>query len=180
MKVIDNIKEHLAEKSIKKVLAFQNRHTYYPDFKTIKNILILFKSEDNEKNKFIRDIISDFKNQGKKVTAWGFLDKKDCNAAVLPDYRLFGTKELTYYNIPNQTLTDEFLIGEYDIVIQLCATDIYALDFLLAQAKAPFKVSKAKPYKGISDFMISLDETADEEFLYNQILFYLNNIQAKN
>lgn len=198
MKFVDNIKDYLAQKSIQKVLAFQNRHTYYPDFKSIKSILILFKSSDDEKNYFIKEIIADLKSQGKKVTVWGYLDRKETSAAVLPDYRLFANKELTYFGIPNQQLTEEFLIGEFDMVIQLCVSDIYALDFLLANANAPFKVSKSKPYKGISDFMIDLESLnpkqedgedlyADDtepsvgyEFLYEKIMFYLKSIQAKN
>lgn len=197
MKFVDNLKDYLAQKSIKKVLAFQNRHIHYPDFKSIKNILILFESEYNEKNILIKKIVSDLKDQGKKVTVWGYLDKKETSAAVLPEYRLFANEELTFYGIPKPQLTDEFLIGEYDMVIQLSVNDIYALDFLLAEAKAPFKVSKTKPqYKGISDFMISLDvnqdveeqeadedaiapEPADAKFLYEKIMFYLKSIQAK-
>lgn len=198
MKFVDNLKDYLAQKSIRKVLAFQNRHIYYPDFKSIKNILILFESDYNEKNKFIRSIVADLKAQGKKVTVWGYLDKKETSAAVLPEYRLFANKELTFYGIPNPQLIEEFLIGEYDMVIQLSVNDIYALDFLLAQAKAPFKVSKVKEqYKGISDFMIALDvpqeseiqevdedapavEPVDAKFLYEKIIFYLNSIQAKS
>lgn len=197
MKFVDDIKNYMALKSIKKVLAFQNRNTYYPDFKSIKAILILFQSDEDEKNTFIREIIADLKSQGKKVTVWGYLDKKETSAAVLPDYRLFANKELTYFGIPTPQLTEEFLIGEYDMVIQLCLKDIFALDFLLAQANAPFKVSKVKPYKGISDFMIDIElpqvtENIQEEddvecvsdindtFLYNKIMFYLKSIQAKN
>lgn len=180
MSFIQNIKDYFANKNIKKVLAFQNRHIYYRDFKSVKTILILFKSDDEENNSFVRDIISDLKNQGKKVTAWGYLDKKDSEAAVLPDFRLFGNKELSFYKIPNKLLTEEFLLSDYDMVIQLCRSDIYPLDYLLAQAKAPFKVSKYKSYKGIADLMIQIDDSSDETYLFNQILFYLNSIQAKN
>lgn len=180
MSFIQNIKNYFAVKNIKKVLAFQNRHVYYPDFNSIKTVLILFKSEDDEKNTFVRDVISDLKEKGKKVTVWGYLDKKDSEAPVLPDFRLFVNKDLSFSTIPNKVLTDEFLLSEYDMVIQLCCEDIYALDYLLAQAKAPFKVSKYKDYKGIADLMIQLDDESDETYLFNQILFYLNSIQAKN
>jgi len=180
MRFLENIKNYFAVRSINKALASQNRQSYYPDFKSIKSILILFKSEEDEKNSFIREIIADLKSQGKKVTVWGYLDKKKTETAVLPDFRLFGNNETTYYNIPQPLLTDEFRNSEYDMVMQIANTDIFPLDYLLAQARSPFKVSKKKPYKGIADFMIEVDESADEAFLFNQILFYLNNIQAKN
>lgn len=180
MAILENIKKYLAVKSINKVLSTQERNSYYPDFKSIKTILILFRSEENEKNKFIREIIADLKNQGKKVTVWGYLDKKETVTAVLPDFRLFSNSELTFYKIPKPLLAEEFTNVEYDMVIQLANEDIFPLDYLLASANSQFKVSKSKPYKGISDFMIEVDESADEVFLYNQILFYLESIKAKS
>lgn len=180
MTFLENLKRYLAIKSINKVLSTQDRNSYYPDFKSIKTILILFRSEENEKNKFIREIIANLKNQGKKVTVWGYLDKKETITAVLPDFRLFSNSELTFYKIPKSILTEEFTNIEYDMVIQLCNEDIYSLDYLLAKANSQFKVSKNKPYKGISDFMIEVDESADDVFLFNQILFYLESIKAKN
>lgn len=179
MSFLENIKKYLAVRSIDKVLLTQKRNSYYPDFKSIKSILILFKSEENEKNKFIREIIADLKNKGKKVTVWGYLDKKVTETAVLPDFRLFSNSELTFYKIPTPLLTDEFTHVEYDMVILLSNMDILPLDYLLAQANSQFKVSKTKSYKGISDFMINVDESADEDYLYKQILFYLESIKAK-
>jgi hypothetical protein len=179
MAFLENIKKYLAVKSIQKVLANQDRESQYPDFSTTKSLLILFKSEENEKNKFIRSIVNDLRNQGKKVTVWGYLDKKETETAVLPDFRLFSNSELNFYKIPKPLLTEEFIQVEYDMVLQLSNSDIFALDFLLAKAKSPFKVSKTKPYKGISDFMIEVDQTTDDEFLYKQMMHYLNSIKAK-
>jgi hypothetical protein len=180
MSIIDNIKKFLAERSIHKVLTNQTRNSYYPDFKDIKTVLILFKSDEDEKNGFIREIIAELKSEGKKVTVWGYLDKKLTETPILPDFRLFSNKELTFYKIPKPLLVNEFTHVEYDIVIQLSAEDILPLDYLLAQANSQFKVSKNKSYKGVSDFMIELDETADDAFLYEKIMFYLKSIQAKN
>ena len=180
MRLLENIKKYFAIKSINKVLASQVRNSYYPDFKSIKSILILFKSDEDEKNIFIREIIADLKSQGKKITVWGYLDKKVTETAILPDFRLFCNSEMTFYNIPKLLLTEEFTHVEYDMVIQITNADVFPLDYLLAQAKSPFKVSKVKPYKGISDFMIEVDESADDVFLFNQIFFYLKSIQAKN
>ncbi len=175
----NKIKNFFAEKSIRKVLTVQKRESYYPDFKSIKSILILFKSEDNEKNPQIRKIIASLKEEGKKVTVWGFVDKKEIETAVLPEFRLFCASELNWYKIPKAALVNEFLTTSYDMVIQIINTDVYSLDYLLAQAEAPFKVSRMKPYKGIADFMIHMNESENELFLYEQIMHYLKSIQAK-
>ncbi len=180
MKIINDLKDYLAKKQIKKVLAFQNRNTYYPDFKSVKCILILFKSEEDEKNPFIRKVISDLKNGGKKVCVWGLLEKDEPKTPLLPDFRLFGKSELGFARIPNKELTDEFMNSEYDMVIQLYNKENYALDYLLAQARSQFKVSAYKPYKGIADLMIGIDPEAEVEFLYEQIMHYITSIQAKS
>ncbi len=109
MAILENIKKYLAVKSIQKVLANQDRESHYPDFSSTKSLLILFESEENEKNKFIRSIVSDLKNQGKKVTVWGYLDKKVTETAVLPDFRLFCNSELNFFKIPKPLLTEEFI-----------------------------------------------------------------------
>lgn len=180
MLIIDNIKRFLAERSINKVLSNQNRQTYYPDFKSIKSVLLLFKSDEDEKNDFIRSIINDLKKQGKSVTVWGYLDKKEIENPILPDFRLFCNADTTFYSIPKPLLTNEFTHAEYDMVISMCKDDIYTLDYLLAKANSPFKVSKVKPHKGIADFMIQVDEDAAHDFFYKQIMHYMNSIQSKS
>ncbi len=180
MAIINNLKDYLAKKQIKKVLKVQDRNTYYPDFKSVETVLVLFKSDDDEKNPFIRKVISDLKSGGKKVCVWGLLDKVEPETPLLPEYRLFGESELSFSKVPNKELTDEFLNSEYDIVIQLLNEENYALDYLLAQSRSQFKVSAHKTYKGIADLMIGVDVEADVEFLYEQIMHYLTSIQAKN
>ncbi len=162
------------------MLSNQKRQTYFPDFKSIKSVLILFKSDEEEKNDYIRNIIDDLKKQGKKISVWGYLDKKEIEMPVMPDYRLFCNSDITFYSIPKPQLTTEFTHVEYDMVISMCKDDIFSLDYLFAQARSPFKVSKVKPYKGIADFMIQVDETAEHDFFYKQIMHYMNSIQSKS
>lgn len=180
MLFINNIKQFLAEKSINKVLSSQERETHFPNYKSIKSILILFKSEENEKNPFIRKIISELKEEGKKVTVWGYVDKKEVETPILPDFRLFGNSEINFYDIPKSLMVNEFTHMQYDMVIQMTISDVIPLDYLMAKAHSPFKVSRIKPYKGIADFMIKINESEDDLFLYNQIMHYLKSIQAKN
>ncbi|MDR1679007.1 MAG: hypothetical protein LBR81_04440 [Prevotellaceae bacterium] len=179
MSLIQKIKNYLADRQIKKVLSTQKRVGVYPDFDKVKTILILFKSDLNEKNLFVRTIMEDLKKHGKKVSAWGLIDKKDTELPVFIDYRLITSKELSFNGLPNDSIAGELAHTEYDMVIQLCCDDLLALDYLLAVARSPFKISKLKPYKGISDFMLEINEKADEKYMLEQILFYLNSIQPK-
>jgi len=180
MQLLNNIKATLAKKAIENVLKEQKRNTFFPNITEVKSILILFESEENEKNKLIRSFISELKEQGKKVWVWGYIDKKDSQTAVLPDFRLFANKELNIIDIPKANLREEFMLTNHELVIDLTTTPCTPIDYLLAISLAPFKISKYKPYKGIADLMIEIKEGDDEAFLFKQILFYLNNIQSKN
>jgi hypothetical protein len=176
---MQKIKKYFATRSIKKVLSNQKRNSYYIDFKSIKSILILFEADSEDQNFFIKDCIATLSEQGKKVSAWGYFDQKEISTPVFPHYRLFANKELSFLGIPNPALTKELQANEYDLVIELSTKDILPLDYLLAAAISPLKISKKKLYKGISDLMIDITETSDARFLFEQILFYLNKIKTK-
>ncbi len=179
MEIIQKIKSFLAARQIKRVVA-QARLTHFPDFEQVKNILILFQSDENEENKLIRNMVASLKEMGKKTVAWGYVDKKEIKTPIMPDFRLFANKDISFFGVPSLELKNEFLVGKYDITILLTTSDIVPLDYFFALSKSPFKASKTKTVKGISDFMIELDPKQDEQFLFDQILFYLQSIQAKN
>lgn len=180
MSLLENIKNTLAKRAIEKVLKEQKRTTVFRNLEEVKSILILFESEENEKNRTIRKIIANLRENGKKVSVWGYVDKKDSVTAVLPDFRLFANKEINIIDIPKPMLREEFLLNSYDMIIDLTTASCIPVDYLLAIATAPFKVARYKPYKGIADLMIDIKEYEDEAYLFEQIIFYLNSIQAKN
>lgn len=179
MTLFNNLKEYLAKKKIRKALS-QAREVHYPDFKKVKTMLLLFETDENGKNEIVSNAMKNLQRDGKQVSAWGFIPVKQPDIVELFGYTLFGINQLTFAQLPNHTLLSKFKRESYDMVLVLTTRDIYPLDYLLAVAKSPFKVSKTKPYKGISDFMIELDKSKNEQFLFDQILFYLNSIQAKD
>lgn len=176
---MQKIKKYFAIRSIKRILFNQKRNSHYIDFKSVKSILILFEADSEDQNLFIKNCIATLSEQGKKVSAWGYLNQKEISSPVFPYYRLFANKELSFLGIPNPALAKELQANEYDLVMQLTTKDILPLDYLLAVAISPLKISKKKSYKGISDLMIDITETSDTEFLFEQILFYLNKIKTK-
>ncbi len=176
---MQKIKKYFAIRTIKKVLFTKKRNSYYTDFKLIKSILILFEADSEKQNLFIKKCVSNLSEQGKKVSAWGYLAQKEISSPIFPHYRLFANKELSFFGIPNLSLTKEIQATEYDMVIQLTTKDILPLDYLLAVAISPLKISRKKTYKGISDIMIDINDTADIQFLFEQIMFYLDKIKTK-
>ncbi len=179
MSFTQNIKNKLAVRAIRKVLERQNRKTHFADFKSVKSVLILFEADSEDKNFYVKNCVKELEGLGKKVFAWGYLNQKEIVSPVFPQCRLFANKDLSFAGVPNDALLNEFAQVPCEMVILLSVHDVLPLDFLLAVSKAPFKVSKTKPYKGITDFMIELNKASTESFLYKQILFYLENIKGK-
>ena len=180
MRVIDHIRDVFSRKAIEKILRKQKREKHYPDFRVVKSVLILFESDLNEQNNEIIHIVKELKDEGKQVVAWGFVNKKENGTLDSPDFRILSKKDLKTLGIPSAKTLFEYRNIECELLIDLSSTNCTPVNYLLAISKAPFKVSRKKSFKGISDLMVDTNSSDDIDYLYRQILFYLNSIQAKN
>src|ERR1035437_4943528 len=76
------------------------RERRFVSYDKAKTVLILFESDFSEKNLVIRKLISSLQQDGKKVSAWGFVDKKEVTTAILPDFRILHNKQTDFFQKP--------------------------------------------------------------------------------
>ena len=151
----------------------------YHSFKDVHSILILFESELQERHTQIKQLIKELKNEGKEVTAWGYVDKKQAVTAIIRDFRVLDRQSYTLFHRPKKSLIEELQKMHFDLLIDLNTdAELLELRYLTIYADADLKTGLAgyeEPY--IHDMLISLNKDNPETtLLFDQILKYLKMI----
>ena len=178
------------QKHAHKFLSKSFRERSFASYDKLKSVLILFESDYSEKNPVIRKIIKALKQDGKKVSAWGFIDKKEIQSSILPDFRVLNYKRTDIFEKPNSSFIHEIEGLEFDLLIDLTLKPMLPLQYLAlhcnASCKAGMHVSEVPIYDFILDLESQLtstdfdEEAMNEKYIFNQIIFYLKSIQTKD
>ena len=191
--MLKKINEFVFRFRAKKYLAETLRERRFVNYEKAKTILLLFESEFTEKNPNIRKMIAQMQQDGKKVSAWGFIDKKEVMTSILPDFRILHHKQTDFFQMPHISYINELEDLEFDLLIDLSVHSILPLQYIAMYAKASCKTGIRKNNLPIYDFVIDVDvlptpdENAepienpiDENYLFDQIIFYLKSIQTND
>ena len=181
---------YVFKKRVHKHLKRQIRNKQFVNYDKAKSILLLFESNYSEKNLETKKIIQHLLKDGKKVTAWGFVDKKQIISAAYPEYRILHPKDLDLFKKPKNQLIQELLQNEYDMIIDISNRRIIPLDYIALYANAKFKTGMKKDNLNLYDFTVDIEnhlktneihvEDLEFSFIFEQILFYLKNIQTND
>lgn len=163
------------KRGIDSTLKRNSRKPVFRNLDNMHNILILFPYEDwNE----VSSISQDLENKGKSVLLWTIEPKKkaDSNTVFPQNVRIISQKEYSKLNGLSTTVVEEFEGLSYDTLIDLTPSDNATLLYLLAGNKSDFCIGiKESDYKTY-DFTLLRQENMTLIDTYQQIKFYLNNI----
>lgn len=159
------------------------RRVIYHNYDDIRSVLILFESDLLERHLQVRQLIKELQKEGREVTAWGYVDKKEALTPVLRDFRVLSNRELNLMNAPKKTILEELERMHFDLVIDLTIhPDILPLRYLLMTADADIKAGRGgypQPY--LHDLLIDMRPSEnDAAFLFDQIIKYLKIIRSAN
>ena len=172
------------------------REAKWPHWESVKHVLVLYESDLVEKNPAIRTIRTELQKHHIDAVFWGYVPKKEVQSAVLPQSRIVGMKDFTFLGYPRKELVQDLQQQRYDLVIDLNQSNTLPLRYLCLLADAGFKSGMAAGGDaGISptvnekkgncqiiqspcDLQISMQPQETPEFLFQQILHYLTNIQS--
>lgn len=190
MKLLDTIVDFFYKRRAQKFLRETTREQSFVDYKNAQSILILFESDYSEKNPEVRRIINDLRNDGKKVSAWGYINKKEITTAMLPDFRILNKQDADFSLCPKQNYVEELQGQHFDLMLDLSLKKTFFLQYLALYANASCKVGTHIGFDKVHDFVIDFEQlqTQDEEleitinttFVYNQMIFYLKKIQTND
>jgi len=131
------------------------------------------------------------RQDGKKVSAWGFIDKKEIETAIFPDFRILHHKQTDFFHRPLESFITELQYSQFDLLIDLSLKPNIPLQYFALYAFAAFKTGIRKTELPVYDFVLDVESvsnsadstemtesTIDEAYLYQQIIFYLKRIQT--
>ena len=197
-----NIKESIFRYKCSRQQKQEPRTAVYHSYRTIRRILLLFESDLLERNVQTKALIKQLQQDGKEVTAWGFVPgKKVAQSAILRDYRVLAQQDFTRWGWPQEQQIKDLQLEEYDLLIDLNVSQLLPLRYLALYARADFRCGMHTPAPCLADMQIDLahadvPEAAPEQaenktaaevvnsainpaYLFDQILHYLQTIEEK-
>jgi len=187
--IIQKIILFLFDHRLKKQLRTAERNRRFVNYESARSIILLFESDYLEKNSEIKQLIQSFNNDGKKVMAWGYVQKKEISTAILPDFRILHQKDADFTGMPSESFMRELSELNFDLLIDLTVNEVKPLQYLALYANAACKAGTHN-YPGLYDVVIDIQQLKDENALkeeettaiqiYNQLFFYLKSIQTND
>lgn len=187
--ILEKIILYLFNSRLKKHLSVTDREKRFVNYKAAKSVLLLFESDFLERNSDIRQLIQSFNADGKKVMAWGYIRKKEISTAILPDFRILHQKDADFSGMIGETYRRELSELQFDLLIDLTINQVKPLQYVAMYANAACKVGTHN-YPGMYDVVLDvtafLENNKANEIetgpidIYNQLCFYLKNIQTND
>lgn len=197
-----NIKEYIFHYKYRRQQKQQPRTPIYHSYRTVRRILLLFESDLLERNVQIKALIKQLQQDGKEVTAWGFVSgKKMAQSATLRDYRVLAQQDFTRWGWPQEQQIRDLQLESYDLLIDLNVSQLLPLRYLVFYARADFRCGMLTPKPCLADMQIDLthvqapeaaperaenktaaevvDSAVNPAYLFDQILHYLQTIEEK-
>lgn len=151
------------------------REVHFPRYEDIQSVVILYESDYLERNTLIKQFSSQLQSEGKIVSTWGYIDKKDISTLILPVGRILGSKDINLFERPKKDIIDDLHKEHWDILIDLTQHDCLPLRYLAMEADVPFKCGMRRSDNTL-DFMIDMSPAEDPTELFQQIIHYIKHI----
>jgi len=186
--IIDKIAKYQLKKEVKRYNLSTAREKRFINYDQARNFLLIFESDENEINLPIKKIIEKLKSDDKKVTAIGYLNKKKINTPFLLDFKIFNSQQTNLFKKPNEFILKELNNNQFDIVIDLSLHDVIPLQYLVLYASAFLKIGLKNTDLSLYDFIFDIIHQMKEKTplfddlynIFNQLIFYLKNIQSSD
>lgn len=147
----------------------------------VKHVLVLFESDDEERNTQILQLLKELRTAGKTVAAWGYTPKKKAINSRTIAWRMVSREDIGWFQRLKKDVRTELQNQHYDLLIDLCLTPTLPTRYMALLADADFKTGRHTTGTNyIHDFMIDLPAEKDAAFLFDQILYYLNCIKSND
>jgi len=148
-----------------------------------KNILLLFES-DGKNDIAIENIVKTLEKAGKNVLAYGFFNSKSSVVNYSHNIKLFNKKNTDLMRKPDRKILNEIKSSNFDLLIDLSRNTLTPLLYLSLFAHATMKISSKMTDPQLSDFILDINKNSSaqsavyEQFVFDEIIFYLKSIQT--
>lgn len=182
MTLIESFKAYLVKRKIRHIIGDTKRDLRLLEFEKLATVGVVFDASDEKKYKRASHLIGYLKSQKKVVSAIGFVALKEMPHYAdntLSNNYLFK-KDVSWFNFPNSSFTNEFLNKEFDLLIDLNFDNIPSLRILTKYSLAHCKVGLNQGGdEEIFDFMLEGISKDDSNLFLKELIKYLELIRTK-
>lgn len=149
----------------------------YKSYDAIRSIMILYESDWLERNEGIANMIRQLKDDGKRVVAWGYCDKKETTAPNLPESRILGNQHVTIWGKPRQEVLQDLSRRQFDVLIDLTLQPLLPMQYIAMYAPATLRIG-SRAEEGVYDMIVPMPADTTSKDLFKQIIHYLQLIRT--
>ncbi|MCB0706585.1 MAG: hypothetical protein KDC34_14825 [Saprospiraceae bacterium] len=145
-------------------------------FDSAKTIGLIFEGTDMEQRDKVLAYAARLKKEGKRVRLLAFMDNKVDNSGFV--FKNFNRDDLDFSLCPKVEEVKSFIAEPLDVLINLSLKQVPALNFIVASAKARFRVGPYDEAASYYELMIDLPKNRKLEDYIKQVDVYLNKMQT--
>ena len=161
------------------------RDTRFPHLDKPLKVMLIYESDQLERNDAIKTIRQDLLKRQMDVTMWGYVEKKEITSLVLPQSRILGVQDYNFLGKPRDYVLNDLQAEHYDLLIDLTTRPLLPLRYIAMYTQADFKAG-LNLGEGIHDMLLSLPDLDTEQakpeasWLFDQIMRYLTTIKSND
>ena len=188
--MFEKLANNIFHKKIRSFVNDEKRLKMFVNYMSARTVFLIFESNFSEKNPEIKRLVETLIADGKIVTAWGYVPKKHTMLNSQYDFKILCKQDFDLLQRPKSAIVQELQTFSYDLLIDITTRHFLAVDYLIIYANAKCRSGIVKTSENIYDFAVELPvveskeltEHQDNDYLfnYNQLIFYLKNIQTKD
>ena len=154
--MLKRIREYFLEREAKRC----TRKSTFRSWDDIRSVLLLFESDYQEKNNDARSFIKMLQNEGKRGRGCCYVNKKEAETATLDNYIVLDRKKTNWLGCPHDAVVGECLKEKFDVVMDMTATDVMPLKYMLVRANSDFRCGRSRGETGnkLYDFVMEMPE----------------------
>ncbi len=144
-----------------------------------KNIGLLFNSDIHADRETVKKLESFLKQENKTIEVLGYSNIKKNDNPLIGDknHHYVYTNDFNWFYKPKNELINQFILNDYDILIDLYQDEEFPVEYMVKTSNAKFKVGCAHLDKGLHDLMIDVSKKkGDSLYLSEQLKHYLSII----
>lgn len=154
------------------------------NFHNSNEIAVLYESDSEASLIMIKQYIKNIKAEFgiKRVMALAFVNSRDVPRYHQHqlEYDYLHKKDINWYRKPTSMVAKNFIVKDYDILIDFTEGNCIPLNFILVQSKAKFKVGKStSEMEEHYDMSINVKDGGTFERYIKQTTHFLNKINHR-
>lgn len=177
------MKQRIFNRTLRKQLRRQPRQSRFVNYEKARTIRLLFNSDGTDEP--IERMLRQLAREGKQAEAWGYFagKPKACPADTEALHR-FTRRDTTCWGRPCKRLQERMNARPCDLLIDLSTRETLPLLYAALAADATMKAGTHTGRREVFDFLLDTrggdgrKPSADEQFIFEQIIFYLKSIQT--